>query len=176
MNQRQLDSDLERSAADTLARMGIDVSSAINMFLRQIVNDQGFPFQPTLHPHFSAIDIPITVDDDNEHEIRDNIDPIFSLSDPQSETVDNPQLALDDDIHVRRELEKMSFRVPKELADEVRGAYVLSLLRGDARSLSQWVVDAIVHKLETERDLFNDGRSFEPRTKRSIPTGRRSQK
>lgn len=173
MNQRQLDSDLERSAADTLARMGIDVPSAINMFLRQIVNDQGFPFQPTLHPQFSAIDIPITVDDDNAHEIRDSINPNFSLSDPQSETVDTPQLALDDDIHVRRELEKMSFRVPKELADEIRGAYVLSFSRGDTRSLSQWVVEAIVHKLKTERDLFNDGRPFEPRGKGTILTGRR---
>ena len=32
MNQQQLDNNLERSAADTLARMGIDVSTAINMF------------------------------------------------------------------------------------------------------------------------------------------------
>lgn len=173
MNQRQLDSDLERSAADTLARMGIDVPSAINMFLRQIVNDQGFPFQPTLHSQFSAIDIPITVDDDNAHKIHDKIEPNFSLSDPQSETVDCPQFVLEDEINERRELKKISFRVPKELADEIRGAYVLSFSRGDTRSLSQWVVEAIVHKLKTERDLFNDGRPFEPRGKGTIPTGRR---
>ena len=176
MNQRQSDSNLERSAADTLARMGIDVSTAINMFLRQIVNDQGFPFQPTLHPQFSATDIPISVDDKSGHEIYDDIDPDFPLFETPSETVDSPQFALEDEIHERRELEKMSFRVPKELADEVRGAYVLSFSRGDVRSLSQWVVEAIVHKLETERDPFNDGRPFEPRTKHSIATGRRSRK
>ena len=173
MNQQQLDNNLERSAADTLARMGIDVSTAINMFLRQVVNDQGLPFQPTLHPQFSANVAPISVDDDNTHETRNSIDQDLPLSGTPSEAVDCPQFVLEDEIYERRELEKMSFRVPKELADEIRGAYVLSFSRGDTRSLSEWVVEAIVHKLKTERDLFNDRRPFEPRAKGTILTGRR---
>lgn len=173
MNQQQLDNNLERSAADTLARMGIDVSTAINMFLRQVINDQGLPFQSSLNPQFSENVVPINVDDDNSHEIRNSIDQDLPLSGTPSETVDCPQFVLEDEIYERRELEKMSFRVPKELADEIRGAYVLSFSRGDTRSLSEWVVEAIVHKLKTERDLFNDGRPFEPRKKGTIPTGRR---
>lgn len=173
MNQQQLDNNLERSAADTLARMGIDVSTAINMFLRQVVNDQGLPFQPTLHPQFSANVAPISVDDDNTHETRNSIDQDLPPSGTPSETVDCPQFVLEDEIYERRELEKMSFRVPKELADEIRSASMLAMAHGEVRSLSEWVVNAILMRLEKERIKFNHSLPFEPREKGTIPTGRR---
>jgi len=173
MNQQQLDNNLERSAADTLARMGIDVSTAINMFLRQVVNDQGLPFQPTLHPEFSANLVPISVDDDNAHEIRNSIDHDLPLSRTPNETVGCPQFVLEDETYERRELEKMSFRVPKELADEIRSASMLAMAQGEVRSLSEWVVKAILMRLENERIKYNHGLPFEPRGKGTIPTGRR---
>lgn len=45
------DTSLKEAAQDLYARMGLDLSTAINMFLRQSVNDQAMPFRPTAdHP------------------------------------------------------------------------------------------------------------------------------
>ena len=70
-------------------------------------------------------------------------------------------------------LEKMSFRVRPDFADEIRSAYTLAMARGDARSLSEWVIDAIETKLVKERAEFNGGEKFPPRPKGTISTGRR---
>ena len=39
--------ELKDSATRTLARMGLDMTSAINLYLQQIVNRQELPFTPT---------------------------------------------------------------------------------------------------------------------------------
>ena len=70
-------------------------------------------------------------------------------------------------------LEKMSFRVRADFADEIRSAFALAMARGDARSLSEWVIDAIETKLVRERAEFNGGEKFPPRPKGTIATGRR---
>lgn len=43
-------SQLKEQATRILDRMGIDMPTAINMFLSQIVHDQRLPFQPSLPP------------------------------------------------------------------------------------------------------------------------------
>ena len=70
-------------------------------------------------------------------------------------------------------LEKMSFRVSADFADEIRSAFALAMARGDARSLPEWVIDAIETKLVRERAEFNGGEKFPPRPKGTIATGRR---
>lgn len=42
------DSTLKESARKLYESMGLDLSTAINMFLRQSVHDHGLPFKPTL--------------------------------------------------------------------------------------------------------------------------------
>ena len=37
----------KRAASKTLADLGLDMSSAVNMFLKQVVAEQGLPFTPT---------------------------------------------------------------------------------------------------------------------------------
>ncbi len=46
---------LKDEATKTLAKMGISMPTAINMFLSQVVHDQALPFQPKLPQHTSAI-------------------------------------------------------------------------------------------------------------------------
>ncbi|RJF41934.1 type II toxin-antitoxin system RelB/DinJ family antitoxin [Actinomyces sp. 2119] len=46
---------LKEQATRTLDRMGIDMPTAINMFLSQVVHDQRLPFQPSLTPYADAI-------------------------------------------------------------------------------------------------------------------------
>ena len=48
-------SQLKERATKTLDRMGIDMPTAINMFLTQIVSDQKLPFQPSITPYADAI-------------------------------------------------------------------------------------------------------------------------
>ncbi|WP_199912548.1 MULTISPECIES: type II toxin-antitoxin system RelB/DinJ family antitoxin [unclassified Actinomyces] len=53
--QVRTNSQLKEQATRTLDRMGIDMPTAINMFLSQIVHDQRLPFQPSLTPYADAI-------------------------------------------------------------------------------------------------------------------------
>lgn len=46
---------LKDRATQTLDRMGIDMPTAINMFLSQVVHDQKLPFQPSLTPYADVI-------------------------------------------------------------------------------------------------------------------------
>lgn len=46
---------LKDQATQTLDRMGIDMPTAINMFLTQIVRERRLPFQPSLTPYADAI-------------------------------------------------------------------------------------------------------------------------
>ena len=42
-----LDADLKRSAQELLKDLGMDLTTAVTIFLRQTVRDQGIPFQIT---------------------------------------------------------------------------------------------------------------------------------
>ncbi|SPT52744.1 addiction module antitoxin, RelB/DinJ family [Actinomyces bovis] len=53
--QVRTNSELKERATRTLDRMGIDMPTAINMFLNQVVHDQELPFQPHLTPYADAI-------------------------------------------------------------------------------------------------------------------------
>ena len=46
---------LKEQATKTLDRMGMDMPTAINMFLTQLVRDQRLPFQPSLIPYEDAV-------------------------------------------------------------------------------------------------------------------------
>ena len=51
--QIRLDNDLRNEAVAVAQGMGIDLSSAIRMFLAQMVKENGMPFRPTNDPFFS---------------------------------------------------------------------------------------------------------------------------
>ena len=53
--QVRTNNQLKERATKTLDRMGIDMPTAINMFLTQIVNDQKLPFQPSTTPYTITI-------------------------------------------------------------------------------------------------------------------------
>jgi len=46
----RIDEKLKKEASKTLASIGMDTSSAIKMFLTQVVTDKGLPFRPTRTP------------------------------------------------------------------------------------------------------------------------------
>ncbi len=52
--QIRIDDTLRRQAAETAQAMGLDLSSAIRMFLTQMVKENGLPFHPTNDPFYSA--------------------------------------------------------------------------------------------------------------------------
>lgn len=39
--------ELKEAAAETFAKMGLDLSAGVNLYLRQVVNDQEIPFRPS---------------------------------------------------------------------------------------------------------------------------------
>ena len=43
----RVDENLKKKAQATLKRQGLDVSTAVRMFLSQVVLEKGIPFQPT---------------------------------------------------------------------------------------------------------------------------------
>ncbi|MCO6558056.1 MAG: type II toxin-antitoxin system RelB/DinJ family antitoxin [Bifidobacterium sp.] len=42
------DPQVKKQAQEVFKGLGLDMSSAINMFLQQTINDRGLPFRPTL--------------------------------------------------------------------------------------------------------------------------------
>jgi DNA-damage-inducible protein J len=46
----RVDSKIKKEAVKTLAGLGLDMSSAVKMFLNQVVISQGIPFKPTRSP------------------------------------------------------------------------------------------------------------------------------
>lgn len=44
----RIDPDDKANARVVFDKLGMDMSTAINMFLKQVVIEQGFPFKPTL--------------------------------------------------------------------------------------------------------------------------------
>jgi DNA-damage-inducible protein J len=47
----RIEEKTKKEAAKTLAALGLDMSSAVKMFLHQVVIEQGIPFKPTRMPH-----------------------------------------------------------------------------------------------------------------------------
>ena len=45
----KIDSDVKELATQLLKRMGLDQTTAIDMFYRQIIVEQGLPFQPIVN-------------------------------------------------------------------------------------------------------------------------------
>ncbi len=52
--QIRIDETLRNEAARVAQGMGIDLSSAIRLFLSQMVKENGLPFRPTNDPFYSA--------------------------------------------------------------------------------------------------------------------------
>ena len=46
----RIDSDIKELATTLLKRMGLDQTTAIDMFFRQIIAEHGLPFQPVVTP------------------------------------------------------------------------------------------------------------------------------
>lgn len=46
----RIDEGTKVQAAKTLAKIGLDMSSAIKLFLYQVVTERGLPFAPTKNP------------------------------------------------------------------------------------------------------------------------------
>ena len=45
--------DIKKQAADVFAELGLDMSTAINLFLRQSIRQNGLPFRPSIDPFYS---------------------------------------------------------------------------------------------------------------------------
>ena len=44
----RINSEVKQQASEILEELGLDLSSAVNVFLRQVIHDKGLPFQPNL--------------------------------------------------------------------------------------------------------------------------------
>ena len=51
--QIRLDDNLKERAQAVMQEMGLDLSSAVRLFLAQTVKENGLPFRPTNEPFFS---------------------------------------------------------------------------------------------------------------------------
>ena len=49
----RMDSDVKKQAQELFAKFGLDMTTAINMFLRQSIRQQGIPFALQLDPFYS---------------------------------------------------------------------------------------------------------------------------
>jgi len=48
----RIDDDTKKQAQQIFLAMGLDISTAVNMFIKQVVRNQGFPFLPTTDPFY----------------------------------------------------------------------------------------------------------------------------
>lgn len=55
----RIDKNLKEQATELYNDLGLSLSSAINMFLRQSVRDNGFPFKPQRTKHKSEIELAV---------------------------------------------------------------------------------------------------------------------
>ena len=49
----RMDSDVKKQAQELFAQFGLDMTTAVNMFLRQSIRQRGIPFSLQLDPFFS---------------------------------------------------------------------------------------------------------------------------
>ena len=50
----RLEEKTKKAAAKTLESLGLDMSTAVKMFLQQVVAEQGLPFTPSQNPAYLA--------------------------------------------------------------------------------------------------------------------------
>ena len=55
--QIRLDSNLRNEAQGVLNDLGMDVSTAVRIFLKQVVIERGLPFRPTLDPFYNPANV-----------------------------------------------------------------------------------------------------------------------
>lgn len=46
----RIEEKIKVQAAKTFAKLGLDMSSAVKIFLAQVVHEDGLPFMPTINP------------------------------------------------------------------------------------------------------------------------------
>ena len=51
----RMDSDVKRKAQELFSQFGLDMTTAVNMFLRQSIRQQGIPFALQLDPFYSEV-------------------------------------------------------------------------------------------------------------------------
>ena len=49
--QIRIKTELKEKSEKILQRMGLNISDALRLFLQQVVNSNGLPFQPTVNPN-----------------------------------------------------------------------------------------------------------------------------
>lgn len=55
--QIRIDDDLKNKAHEVAGNMGIDLASAVRMFLTQMVRENALPFRPSADPFYSETNI-----------------------------------------------------------------------------------------------------------------------
>lgn len=50
----RIEEKTKQAATETLDALGLDMSTAVKMFLQQVVTEQGLPFQPSRNPEYLA--------------------------------------------------------------------------------------------------------------------------
>ena len=51
----RMDIDVKKQAQELFAQFGLDMTTAVNMFLRQSIRQQGIPFTLQLDPFYSVV-------------------------------------------------------------------------------------------------------------------------
>ena len=49
----RIDDDIKKQAQQIFSEMGLDITTAINMFIKQVVRNRSFPFLPSADPFYS---------------------------------------------------------------------------------------------------------------------------
>ncbi|MCL2103245.1 MAG: type II toxin-antitoxin system RelB/DinJ family antitoxin [Syntrophorhabdaceae bacterium] len=49
----RIDAETKKQAQRIFSEMGLDISTAVNMFIKQTIRNNAFPFQPTADPFYS---------------------------------------------------------------------------------------------------------------------------
>ena len=75
----KIDSEIKHQAEQVFAGLGMNTTQALNMFLRQVIYEQGIPFQLKLpkQPNRETLRAMQDVEDDNV-ENADNMDDLFA--------------------------------------------------------------------------------------------------
>ena len=53
----RIDDSTKKQAQKIFSDMGLDITTAVNMFIKQVIRNQGFPFLPTTDPFHSEANI-----------------------------------------------------------------------------------------------------------------------
>ena len=53
----RIDTDSKKQAQQIFSEMGLDITTAINMFIKQVIRSREFPFLPSADPFYSNSNI-----------------------------------------------------------------------------------------------------------------------